>query len=951
MNALTNNRAFLDRMMSTPRRHAFFVILFYSLLFLTFFSPVIFGGRILAVGGDGLYIYLPNFYSSKVWWDTMTFGGFPMMADPEAATWYPPAALLSLLPGTWNIFMILAHVAASSFMYGYLLKVTESRMAALVSGLVFGLSGFMMAQVGNVVITHSVAWVPLIIWSLEELRARLSARWLAAGSIGVALCLLGGQPQIFFYAAILSGAYALVRGWNAPAGRLRYFAAALLMVILGMGLAAVQIAPTSELLSQSVRAGFSFRDFVSFSLPPRQALTLIFPNVYGGLPQSGLLPYFGHDNQTELTGYVGLLSLMLAVLGLIATRIDTKKKSISLFWLCVALLAFLLVLGDATPLARLVYHLPILSSFRVPSRHFMEFTFAASVLAGLGVAAIVKQQVSTILLRKTILVAAAALLASLILLFLNQSYMAARAAQNGISQLSLLPWANRAVSAPLIIFLIAIAVVCYWHRQPASTMRSALLLLVLVLDLGSFGFFYQWRYFSLSRNALSAPRFAAAYKDSLKASNQRLMSYRGYRGNVDEMPAGLTRLWGMPNASGYNALILKRTSNLLPMIDQPGLPLPWSEPEDRSLDLVAARFLFLPRTQVSTDERGVSWLDDDMQVWLGQGCNRPARKSARVAVPVPTKITAIAIVSRLACSSQIPDGTEVARVRLTDVGGTVQTRSLLAGRDSSEWAYDCGTVKLSMRHQRASIFKSYPATMNDQPCQGHTYATTLPLDGVKEIKSIEFEWVGSAGAIILEKLSLIDEPSKTSHPIDPALIDSDAWRLVEEAGAARVYENLRAMPRAWLTNEVVSVNADQALDAIKTGTLPDGRSFDPARTALVEAPVVLNSQSVDSKASATIASLSNNHMEVRTSSAAAAFLVTSDAFYPGWRASVDGQEATLYRADYAIRGVMLPPGEHTVSFDYNPRRFYPGAGLSVLSLLALCALAWAGRARRGIKAF
>ena len=90
-------------------------------------------------------------------------------------------------------------------------------------------------------------------------------------------------------------------------------------------------------------------------------------------------------------------------------------------------------------------------------------------------------------------------------------------------------------------------------------------------------------------------------------------------------------------------------------------------------------------------------------------------------------------------------------------------------------------------------------------------------------------------------------------------------------------------------------------------------------------------------------------MEVRTSSATAAFLVTSDAFYPGWRASLDGQEATLYRADYAIRGVMLPPGEHTVSFDYNPRRFYLGAGISVLSLLALGVLAFTGRARRSIQ--
>src|SRR5260370_17575474 len=185
-----------------------------------------------------------------------------------------------------------------------------------------------------------------------------------------------------------------------------------------------------------------------------------------------------------------------------------------------------------------------------------------------------------------------------------------------------------------------------------------------------------------------SPAFAAAYKDSLAVSNQRVMSFRGYRGTADEMPAGLPRLWGVPNASGYNALILKRTSNLLPMIDQPGLPPPWSDPDNINLDLLAARFLFLTRSQVLTDERGNSWLNDEMRFWLGQGCNQLPRKSARVVVPAPTKSTALAIVSRLACASQIPDGTEVARVRLTATGGDVQTPSLWPGPDSINWTYD-----------------------------------------------------------------------------------------------------------------------------------------------------------------------------------------------------------------------------------------------------------------------
>ena len=86
-----------------------------------------------------------------------------MMADPQVMTWYPPAFLLSFLPGSWNVFMIVAYVVGSSFMYGYVYTLTRSRFAALTSGLIFGLSGFMMAHLGHAVIVHVAAWIPLIL--------------------------------------------------------------------------------------------------------------------------------------------------------------------------------------------------------------------------------------------------------------------------------------------------------------------------------------------------------------------------------------------------------------------------------------------------------------------------------------------------------------------------------------------------------------------------------------------------------------------------------------------------------------------------------------------------------------------------------------------------------------------------------------------------------------------
>jgi hypothetical protein len=174
-------------------------------------------------------------------------------------------------------------------------------------------------------------------------------------------------------------------------------------------------------------------------------------------------------------------------------------------------------------------------------------------------------------------------------------------------------------------------------------------------------------------------------------------------------------------------------------------------------------------------------------------------------------------------------------------------------------------------------------------------------------------------------------------------MDSNVWRLVEATEGARVYENLRAMPRAWLAPEVSNVSPSQALEAIRTGKLPDGRGFDPARTALVEGLSQSSVNGPDASATATVTTLLNTQMEVRTKSTRAGFLVTSDAFYPGWRASIDGRDVPLYRADYAIRGVPVPAGEHTVRFDYRPRSFYLGAGISLVSMLLLTAIAVGAR--------
>jgi hypothetical protein len=63
------------------------------------------------------------------------------------------------------------------------------------------------------------------------------------------------------------------------------------------------------------------------------------------------------------------------------------------------------------------------------------------------------------------------------------------------------------------------------------------------------------------------------------------------------------------------------------------------------------------------------------------------------------------------------------------------------------------------------------------------------------------------------------------------------------------------------------------------------------------------------------------------------YLFTGDAYYPGWRAELDGKPATLYRANLAFRAVHVPSGEHVVVYRFSPLSVQLGIAISTLSLL------------------
>jgi len=66
-----------------------------------------------------------------------------------------------------------------------------------------------------------------------------------------------------------------------------------------------------------------------------------------------------------------------------------------------------------------------------------------------------------------------------------------------------------------------------------------------------------------------------------------------------------------------------------------------------------------------------------------------------------------------------------------------------------------------------------------------------------------------------------------------------------------------------------------------------------------------------------------------------ALLVVSDVDYPGWHARVDGRAAPILRANYILRAIPIPAGDHTVTLTFFPETFAAGAAVSLISVLAV----------------
>jgi hypothetical protein len=156
-----------------------------------------------------------------------------------------------------------------------------------------------------------------------------------------------------------------------------------------------------------------------------------------------------------------------------------------------------------------------------------------------------------------------------------------------------------------------------------------------------------------------------------------------------------------------------------------------------------------------------------------------------------------------------------------------------------------------------------------------------------------------------------------------------------------IYLNQDALARVLFVTQAIMVpNHAAAWQALRA------EDFNPATTVILEKNQsssnlpTFQPSNLPPHASLSILQYDLHTATIAVQTEQPGYLVLPDAYYPGWKATVDGQPTPVWRANYAFRAVYVPEGRHTVQFVFDPLIWKIGLAVSGATLVGL--LGWAG---------
>jgi hypothetical protein len=848
-------------------------------------------GDFIELAPQRAYFYQHLRQGSLILWDAFVGTGMPYLAE-DFGVFYPIDLLIGMLtPDFFNPYLLswvhaLHFWLGGVFAYLYVRQLGLWRIPALVSSLCFIAGGFLVGRAGIRNGVATIIWLPLVLYFLDKALLRRRALWAALGGAGLAFSFLSGHPNLFYFNLLYIAAYFLflfsrrlwLRDWPGLVRETGYFG---VLGIFCLGLSAIELWP---LIATSLSTYHGTRPYdwnVQFPFTPLNLVHFLIPGYTDWVAKA----------VDEEYGYIGLFPFLLALWAVFRCR-DRRV----IFFGLLALVALVASLGDATPLYRFLYDvLPGLNQFRIPAKFISLVTFPLAVLAGFGAQYFLEapaggdRRTSLRSLYWVLGLALAGGLASLVLVGVSLS------GQETGGKF----WGIRGVLIPNFIWFLllwsgAFLLVTLRNRERFLNGVKIGLIVLVGLDLQLLA----WVEGGYVRTdpTLAAPleqRIVAQLKKDqslFRVSNidRYLPSLRCYQEGI--YPYDLANLLGY-----IHQVVPREYLGLLFRVDQ----------NPRLLDLMNVKYFIGARPHP---------LEQSLVIKIGE-----RNRERDLEFPAPTTVSKLKVQSLLTHSTAFLQGQTVARIDLENLNGRTTRIPIRAGIETAEWAIDRPGLKTS--HQKARVASSWDIA--GEGYQGHFYEFTIRLPEVTRAAKIIFRYMAGSGTMAIKKVEINDQDLE-------GLLYARFQPLAPD-----VYYNPTFFPRVFMIARAEAVPQEEEL-------LEKLEYLDPRKTLLLEKLPPDYREPAEPSFSAREAQVlhySAHSVKISTRADQNKFLVLGDTYSSFWQATIDNRPAAVLKADYGLRGLYVPRGEHQVEFVFRFYPFYFGLAVTIFSLLAL--LFWA----------
>jgi hypothetical protein len=203
-------------------------------------------------------------------------------------------------------------------------------------------------------------------------------------------------------------------------------------------------------------------------------------------------------------------------------------------------------------------------------------------------------------------------------------------------------------------------------------------------------------------------------------------------------------------------------------------------------------------------------------------------------------------------------------------------------------------------------------------------AQIRPGYGIRDLPSNEFR------LRIMDALGVKYVIDRSENPKDNTTFPVNRFKMIWHEEDWTIYENLLSAPRFFLTSDVRPYRNTADFESQFFA-----QNFQPDKTVLLALQDWNTFPHLDGSGTAKLISYTPNSVKIAVRSDSQQLLFLSDTYDTGWTSSVNGKTTKVFMADYAFRAVLVPAGESTVLFTYQPRSFQTGIAISVISLLLL----------------